>query len=205
MENARHPPPEPTLRGLLDSRAELPSPPSPYCEMAQRRPPADNGPNMTPVLIVVAAIVAVVGFLAVSGNDKNAQADEPEVKGIEGTPAGSGDPFADVPDVEPPRPRTVNTAPPGLLDNADYVRACEIAREGIGIIDGAVKLRNGGDEEGYQARAREGKAKLVQAKEMTTDWLMDLQDKYPGDRQLRQIENERRKWDKKLKLVKNLK
>lgn len=171
--------------------------------MASRRSAPPAGPNMTPVLIAIVAIVAVVGFLAVSSKGKD-DTTEPEVEGIEGTPMGEGDPFAHVGDVAPPPPRTTNDAPPGLLEDATYQRALVLAQDGIALVDAAIEARNGGDEETYLEKARAGRDKLFEAKESTTDWLMDLQDKFPKDRQVKQIEQSRRSWDKALKKVKNL-
>ena len=154
-------------------------------------------------MIAVVVIVAIVAFIALTGHSPD-DAEPPKERSVQGTPSGTADPFADLAPIEPPRRPSVDKAPPGLDKAPNYVRAIEIANEGIALVNSATEARDIGDNALFRERALAGRDKLFEAKAMTTEWLIDLQDKYPDDRQLRQIEQTRRAWDKALKKVKNL-
>lgn len=169
---------------------------------------------MAPVAIIVVLIAAVAGFLALSSakDDAEGGADSSGSGGADSSgsggaaaPADAGsDPFADLDPVEAPKTYERDTAPAGLLENPDYVRAVALAEDGIALVNEALEARDAGDEDAYKAKANEGRDKIFEAKALTTDWLMELQDKYPKDRQVRKIETSRRSWDRALKKVKNL-
>jgi len=174
--------------------------------MSPRQRSEPQGISMAPVAIIVVLIAAIAGFLALNSSAKETEGgDDAAGSGGAAAPADPGsDPFADMDPVEAPKTYEHDTAPAGLLENADYVRAMALAEDGIALVDEAIAAREAGDEDTYKAKARAGRDKIFEAKALTTDWLMELQDKYPKDRQVRRIETSRRDWDRALKKVKNL-
>lgn len=162
---------------------------------------AAPGPSQAPVLIVLVAVASVVLFIALSNEPDKAEASPAP----SGAPAeGGADPFADMDPIEPPRPRSIPSAPAGIADNPLNVRANALAKEGLALIDAAFEARDSGDHSLFLERATAGRQKLSEAKSMTSEWLMDLQEKYPNDPQLRRIERHRRPWNRALKRVKYL-
>ncbi|MEL6713599.1 MAG: hypothetical protein AAFP86_07490 [Planctomycetota bacterium] len=160
-----------------------------------------NDPSSAPVVIALVAIASVVLFIALT--------DTPEERGpaqpAESPAAADGpDPFADV-ELELPRAgRSFPSAPEGVADHPDNLRARELARRGIALVESAFEARDAGDEELFLERATAGRDKLFEAKSMTSEWLLDLQERFPYDPQVRKIERQRTSWDRALKRVRHL-
>ena len=173
--------------------------------MPPRTPPA-QGPHHVPGYV---AIVVVIGAaLAVAVMQK--QEDEaPAGVSADQTPAvddsNRSNPFADI-DNDPrgtasTRPALVDSAPAGLMENAVFTGAKAIADEGLALVAEATAARDAGDEATYQKKGAVAKAKLETALGRTTDWILQLQDDYPNDRQVARITRETEKWDKALRKV----
>lgn len=163
--------------------------------------------SMAPVAIIVVVIAAVAGFLAMNSSaDEGDGGSDPSGADGAAAPADAGgvDPFADLDPVAPPEPRVTNTAPAGLLENADYKRAQALGEEGVQLVTEALALQEKGDDEGFKTKAVEGRDKLFEALGLTTDWLMDLQDRYPKDRQVKQVETARKAWQRALGKVRHV-
>lgn len=173
--------------------------------MATRLPARDRlaapAPTQAPVLIVLAAAASAVLFTAPSCAPDTAGASPPSPNA---SADGGADPFADLDPIDPFRSRSVSSAPSGIIDDPLNVRANALAKEGLALIDAAFEAREGGDKKLFLRLATTGREKLFEAKATTSEWLIDLQEQYPGDPQLRRIERQRSSWDRALKRVKRL-
>jgi hypothetical protein len=173
--------------------------------MPPRTPPA-KGPNLVPVFVAIVVVIGAALAVAVMQNQQDAAqgagSTEPDPV-VDDT--NRPNPFADI-DNDPrgtasTRPALVDAAPAGLMDQAVFTRAKSIADEGMALVAEATAAREAGDEETYRTKGAVAKAKLETALEQTTDWILQLQDDYPNDRQVARITRETAKWDKALRKV----
>ena len=92
-------------------------------------------------------------------------------------------------------------APAGLLENPTFLAARAVAEEGVRLANEAQRARDAGDEAAFQKKGAVAKAKLDTAFERIADWLLEIQDLYPNDRQVAQVEREIQRWDRARKKV----
>ena len=166
-----------------------------------------KGPSLLPVVAAIVAIVGAALAVAVANNDKGRDAPPAKAAPEAADPAGGGapNPFGDV-DNSPAgmagtRTLLTDSAPAGLLDTPTFVRARALADEGITLADEAQKARDAGDEATFQRKGAVAKAKLDTAFEQVADWLFEIQELYPGDRQVAKVEREIKRWDRALRKV----
>lgn len=167
-----------------------------------------KGPSLLPVVAAIVAIVGAALAVAVANNDKGRDAPPAEAAPKAADPAGGGgapNPFGDI-DNSPAgmagtRTLLTDSAPAGLLDTPTFVRARALADEGITLADEAQKARDAGDEATFQRKGAVAKAKLDTAFEQVADWLFEIQELYPGDRQVAKVEREIKRWDRALRKV----
>lgn len=171
--------------------------------MRNPKPPA-KGPSLVPVFAAVVVIVVAALAVAVMQNQQDERTNAQESSSTTDPSSGESrpNPFADV-DNSPKgsastRPTLVDSAPAGLESDPTYVGAKALGQEGIELVKEATAARDAGDEDTYRKKGAIAKAKLETALERTTDWLMQLQDEYPNDRQVARIEREVERWGKAL-------
>jgi hypothetical protein len=160
-----------------------------------RRRPSKNGP---PILLIVGLVILMGGAVAVArmaAKNKPEKAEpKPEVQASEI--------FGDLPIEEPPNmpagngsKKLVNTAPAGLADNPDFLRARGIALEAAKKLEEAKKAKSAGDHGQWNIKAGESKELYDQAIIITAVWEEELLELYGDrDRQVKAIMNERSKW-----------
>ncbi len=174
--------------------------------MSNRKHPAPKGPSLVPVFVAITVVVVAALAVAVMQNmDKESKAPDPAASD---TGAPTSNPFGDI-DNDPKslggtRTTYVDTAPAGLMETPVYRAAKALADDGKALVKEAEAARAAGDEDTFQAKGRKAKDKLELAFEKTADWIMDLQDRYPNDRQLNRIEKERMSWDRALRKVRKV-
>ena len=176
-------------------------PMAPRSDSAQDRP--QKGINLAPVLLLIVGIVGAALAVAVATKkDKEGGATAtPAPKQEAGPSAPSApNPFGDI-DNSPggaagTRKVLTNTAPPGLLEDPTYLAASVIANMGVTLANEAKAARDAGDEATFQKKGAVAKAKLDTAFERVADWLLEIQDLYPNDRQVAQVEREIQRWDR---------
>jgi len=172
--------------------------------MSNRSQPA-KGPNLVPVFVAIVVIIGAALAVAVLQNKEDeAKANEPSSSAPK-EDASRPNPFADI-DNSPTggagtRQTLDDTAPPGLMDTPTFVGAKALADEAIVLVAEAEKARGTGDEDTFQKKGAIAKAKLETAFERIADWVLDIQTKYPNDRQVARIDRETKKWDKALRKV----
>ncbi len=174
--------------------------------MSNRNRPAPKGPSLVPVFVAITVVVVAALSVAVMQNmAKESEAPDPAASN---TAAPTGNPFSDV-DNDPKslggtRKTYVDTAPAGLMETPVFKAAKTLADDGKALVKEAEAARAAGDEDTFQTKGRKAKDKLELAFEKTADWIMDLQDRYPNDRQLNRIEKERMSWDSALRKVRKV-
>ncbi len=170
-----------------------------------------QGISLLPVALLIVGILAAALAVAVvtnKNNKKKAAAQSAPAATITETAPSAHNPFADI-DNSPggtAGTRTVlsNRAPAGLLQNPDYIAACALAAEGVALVNEAEKARNAGDEDTFQRKGAVGRAKLDVAFERIADWMLEIQDLYPNDRQVDKVEREVQRWDRARKKVRKV-
>lgn len=172
--------------------------------MARRSEPSAQRPqkgiNLAPVLFLIVGIIGAALVVA-AGTKKKEGASKPSpspAKAAASTGPLAPNPFADI-DNSPggaAGTRTVltDTAPRGLLDDPTYLAACVIANAGVALANEAELARKAGDEASFQKKGAVAKAKLDTAFEQVADWLLEIQDLYPNDRQVARVEREIQRW-----------
>ena len=176
--------------------------------MSKRHPPTPKGPNLVPVFAAVTVIVIAALAVAVMQNmDKEANDADPSASEA-GTRTTVNNPFADIANDPTSRSSSgktlVDTAPPGLMDNAVFRAAKALADDAKVLVKEAEAARKAGDEETFQTVGRRAKEQLELAFEKTGDWVLDLQDRYPNDRQVERIDREMMTWDRALRKVRKV-
>lgn len=171
--------------------------------MPNPKPPA-KGPSLVPVFAAVVVIVGAALAVAVLQNQEDEKASAQESPSPSTPAAGESgpNPFADI-DNSPrssasTRPTLVDTAPAGLESDVTYLKAKDLGQEGIALVREATAARDAGNEDAFRKKGAIAKAKLEKSLELTTDWLLELQDQYPNDRQVARIEREVTRWGKAL-------
>ena len=107
-------------------------------------------PSSAPVVVALVAIASVVLFIALTDAPEEGKPDTPAAPPAA---ADGPDPFADV-ELELPRAgRSFPSAPDGVADHPDNLRARELARQGIALVESAFEARDAGDEELFLERA----------------------------------------------------
>ena len=161
--------------------------------MSNRSRPAPKGPNLAPVFLAVLAILGAALAVAVMQN-KQDQAAEKESAAEAAEPRRVGG----------SRARLVDSAPEGLADTPLYRAAKVLADDAKALVAEAEAARKAGDEDTFQEKGRAAREKLETAYEKTSDWLIDLQERYPDDRQVARIEREMLTWDRALRKVRKV-
>ena len=162
---------------------------------------------MAPVFIAIAVLVGgalAVAVLQNKNKEKEAEtstapaADEPQ----------TSNPFADRDNSPKARDGskigTKNTAPEGLDQTPLWVDAKAKADKGIALVKEALAARRNGDEDTFRTKGLEGQELLDDALLHTGDWLIDLLDKHPDDRQVSRLERLRSKWGDSYKKVRKI-
>jgi len=175
-------------------------------------PQPSKGPSLLPVVVLIVAVIGAALAVAVANNDKKGDAAQTPSANDASPPAGSAgggapatNPFGDI-DNSPAgmagtRTLLTSSAPEGLLQNPTYVAAMRIAEEGITLANEAQKARDAGDEATFQKKGAVAKARLDTAFEQVADWLFEIQELYPNDRQVAKVEREIKRWDRALRKV----
>jgi len=163
---------------------------------------------MGPVILIVGLIAAIGGALIVMNAGKNKEKQNNAAPAGEQEDAPSGpSPFDDV-DLNVPgsgRAKMVDISPPGLMEKAQFKKAEAFANEGIALMKAAIEADKAGDSDTYREKGLAAKAKLISAMEESTDWWMDLDERYPNDLQIKKIARVREKWSKALGKVRKIK
>jgi|GEM_PF-3527273 len=178
-------------------------------EKASQRP--QQGINFAPVLFLIVGILCAAFAVAVASNKNkkkkgSTQAAPAAAPSSAPAPASnSTNPFADI-DNSPSgtagtRKTLSDLAPAGLLENPTFLAARAVAEEGVRLANEAQRARDAGDEAAFQKKGAVAKAKLDTAFERIADWLLEIQDLYPNDRQVAQVEREIQRWDRARKKV----
>ncbi|MEM9380467.1 MAG: hypothetical protein AAGB93_11010 [Planctomycetota bacterium] len=173
--------------------------------MSNRSRPESKGPSLAPVFLAVIAILGAALTVAAMQNKQDKASSATEVQ--EDAPQGSN-PFSDI-DNEPrrvggSRAKLVDSAPAGLAETPLYRAAKVLADDAKALVAEAEAARKAGDETTYQEKGRAAREKLETAYEKTSDWLIDLQERYPDDRQVARIEREMITWDRALRKVRKV-
>lgn len=173
---------------------------------SRRRHPQPQGIGLGPVFAILGIVVlagAVMAFLGAKKAEENqsgTKAQEPEKEWQ--------DPFAGV-DIKVKLPadgrRLKDISPPGLMETAIFKKAEILAQEGQTLADQALAAQKEGDIERFRTLGLQAREKLLDATRQTADWWLDLNDKYPDDRQVEQISRKRDRWDRSLKPLRAIK
>ncbi len=175
-------------------------------EKASQRP--QQGINLAPIAFLIVGILGAAFAVAVASNKnkkKGASAPAPAAAPDAAPQLSSPNPFADI-DNSPSgtagtRQTLSDLAPAGLLENPTFLAARALADEGVRLANEAQKAREAGDEAAFQQKGAVAKAKLDTAFERIADWLLEIQDLYPNDRQVAKVEREVQRWDRARKKV----
>lgn len=177
-------------------------------EKVSQRP--QEGINFAPVLFLSVGIIAAAFAVAVASNKNKKGGSDPSAPAAASStapaPASSApNPFSDI-DNSPSgtagtRKTLSDVAPAGLLENPTFLAARAIADQGVQLANEAQKAREAGDEATFQQKGAVAKAKLDTAFERIADWLLEIQDLYPNDRQVAKVEREVQRWDRARKKV----
>ncbi len=161
---------------------------------------------MGPVILIVGLIAAIGGALIIMNSAKKKEEQQEGAPAQQNAPSGPS-PFDDVSLNVPGsgRAKMVDISPPGLMETATFMKAEAFANEGIALMKAAIEADKGGDQETYRAKGLAAKAKLILSMEESTDWWMDLNEKYPNDIQVKKIARVREKWSKALGKVRKIK
>ncbi len=163
---------------------------------------------MMPVFVAMAVLVGGALLVAVMQNkDKDKKAAAAAAQPAE-TPQASN-PFADR-DNDPKgrdgsKIGTQNTAPEGLAETPIWADSKVMADKGMALVKEAIAARNKGDEETFKKKGIEGRDLIDEALMNTGDWLIDLQEQHPNDRQVDRIGRHRIRWGDALKKVRKIK
>ncbi len=175
-------------------------------ERVSQRP--QEGINFAPALFLTVGIIAAAFAVAVASNKNKKGGSDPLAPAAApaSAPASSAsNPFSDI-DNSPSgtagtRKTLSDVAPAGLLENPTFLAARAIADQGVQLANEAQKARDAGDEAAFQQKGAVAKAKLDTAFERIADWLLEIQDLYPNDRQVAKVEREVQRWDRARKKV----
>lgn len=146
----------------------------------QRRPVRKSG--MSPMVPVVIGAVVVMGIgLSFLGKGEKAEAAPQAV-------SDKPKPFADLPPEAPPqhdgkgssRYTMIAKAPEGLMSDANWLKAVQLASEGEALFEEATAAKVAGDTPKLNERGKLARDKLDEAFTMTAVWEEELLEKY-GD------------------------
>lgn len=162
-------------------------------------------------MILAAGVIigCVIALGALTAKDKGAETGPDR---SDSTPRDTGveNPFADLPDVPIGRPGSrsksllVDTAPPGLKETPLFKAAKTIADKGRALAKEAKDARAAGNEELFRTKGLEARENLELAFSKVGDWMIELGDKYPNDRQVDRLSKELESWDKSLRIVRKI-
>lgn len=161
---------------------------------------------MGPVIAIVGLLAVVGGALILMNGAKKKEKQNEAAPVQQDAPSGPS-PFADV-DLKLPggdRAKMVDASPPGLMESAEFKEAAAFGQEGLDLMKAAFAADKAGDIDTYREKGLAAKAKLILAMEASTDWWMDLNEKYPNDRQIKLIARQREKWSRALSKVRKIK
>ena len=109
-------------------------------------------------------------------------------------------PFADLDDSRVQVPsagrKMKDISPPGLMETELFVRAKQLAEDGQELAKEAFAARDSGDKERFRELGLQAREKLFEATALTADWWIELNEKYPDDRQIEKISRVRSRWDR---------
>lgn len=168
---------------------------------SSRRQPAPSGIGMGPVIAILGIVVLVGGVMALL----NAKAAEGQNQSGQTQPAAPSDdewvnPFGDLDDSKVELPsagrKMQDISPPGLMDTELFVRAKTLAEDGQALAKQAFAARDSGDKERFRELGLQARDKLFEATALTADWWIELNEKYPNDRQIERISRVRSRWDR---------
>ncbi len=174
------------------------------------RPSRNQGPNLVPLLGVVAIVaVAGIGFAIYANNNKRPRHDAQDA----GKAASEVDPFAGVPEESGPYPMSpggkraglVDHSPADLLDDPIWVAAATEANEWYVKHKQAQDAFKAKDNKTYLELGPKVLHAFEKLIEETAEWEVELIDKYgENDRRVSQIKAERDKWFAILRKYKGL-
>lgn len=153
--------------------------------MSERQPRAPREPKKSglPVFPLIGLVFAV-GVAVWVGNAASKNQKANETSAAERS-ADSYDPFGDVPDEQiQKRGKTGPSgpgAPDGLLSDAGWKAASQVAEEGYSLASSAKLARDSGDEAGYLRDAKAAKAKFNKALEDSALFEERIVDQYGDD------------------------
>ncbi|MGB0330269.1 MAG: hypothetical protein ACPGPE_00460 [Planctomycetota bacterium] len=177
-------------------------------EKAPQRP--QQGFNPAPIVLLIVGILGAAFAVALASNKNKKDKEERSAPAPAAAPdaapgSSSSNPFSDIDNSPSGTAGTRRTfsdlAPPDLLDHTTFLAARAIADEGVQLAAEAQKAREAGDEAAFQKKGAVAKAKLDTAFERIADWLLEIQDLYPNDRQVAKVEREVQRWDRARKKV----
>lgn len=189
--------------GTLPASPSADSPPM----ASRRRHPQPQGIGLGPVfailgiVVLAGAVMAFLGAKKAEENQSNAASQSQPEKEWE-------DPFADVQNKVklPTETRKLkDLSPPGLMETDIFKKAEALAKEGQELADEAFAAQKSGDIERFREVGVQARTKLLEATRQTADWWIDLNEKYPNDRQVEKISRVRDKWDRSLKPLRAIK
>lgn len=109
-------------------------------------------------------------------------------------------PFADLDDSRVQVPsvgrKMKDISPPGLMETELFVRAKQLAEDGQELAKEAFAARDSGDKERFREIGLQARDKLFEATALTADWWIELNERYPDDRQIEKISRVRSRWDR---------
>lgn len=109
-------------------------------------------------------------------------------------------PFADLDDSQVQVPsagrKMKDISPPGLMETELFVRAKQLAEDGQELAKEAFAARDSGDMERFREIGLQARDKLFEATALTADWWIELNERYPDDRQIEKISRVRSRWDR---------
>lgn len=177
--------------------------------MASRHRPEPSHGN-GPLILILGLVVLVGGVLAVmnmsQAQERGTTPDPVAPSDDDGASGAGSDPFGDV-EIQLPGAgrRLQDLAPAGLRETPTFAAAEVKADEAMALVDQAYAAQADGDTARFRELGLRAKEMLEEATESTTDWWLELDMKYPNDRQVEQISRVRAKWGKALKRVRVIK
>ena len=170
--------------------------------MARSRPqPRSSGISLAPVFAILGLVLLVGGVIMLS----NLEGSKGAAPASTAQPAGPEkkdwvNPFADLDDSRVQVPsagrKMKDISPPGLMETELFVRAKQLAEDGQELAKEAFAARDSGDKERFRELGLQAREKLFEATALTADWWIELNEKYPDDRQIEKISRVRSRWDR---------
>jgi hypothetical protein len=161
----------------------------------KRRPVRKSG--MSPMVPVLIGAVVVMGIgLSFLGKSEKAEAAAQQ-------DSGKPKPFADLPPEAPPergasgssKYTMIAKAPEGLMSDANWLKAVEIATEGTALVDEAKAAMVAQDRAKLNEKGKLARDKLNEAVDMTAAWEEELLAKYgDANAEIRRIAKVRSGW-----------